>query len=73
MLICLYSRGAETTSLLHTHVDVLPMNHESLLDTHLDDSNDDEPTNDSKRKMDQRRLSSSKKRRTESIENAEDR
>ncbi|KAM3579891.1 mediator complex subunit [Umbelopsis sp. WA50703] len=70
--LCRLSRGAETTSLLHTHVDVLPMNHESLLDTHLDDSNDDEPTNDSKRKMDQRRLSSSKKRRTESIENAED-
>lgn len=49
------------------------MNHESLLDSRLDDSYDDESTTDVKRKLDQRRVFSSKKRRTDSAECAEDR
>ncbi|KAG2180765.1 hypothetical protein INT44_003772 [Umbelopsis vinacea] len=63
--LCRLSRGAESSSLLHTHVDVLPMNHESLFDSHLDDEVDGKPRkNGTAAKVEQKskRLSSKRRR-----------
>ncbi|KAI8581658.1 hypothetical protein K450DRAFT_230552 [Umbelopsis ramanniana AG] len=63
--LCRLSRGAESSSLLHTHVDVLPMDHESLFDSQSDDEVDGKARkNGSAAKVEQKskRLSSKRRR-----------